>query len=112
MAGDEPRSDGSTESDLGDGDVQERANALVERGLSCYGVGDLTGALSAWELAITLAPGDARATQFIDYVNDNYKILNERFEAARAVEKLSDDLEIPFGVEDMPSGRVSVDGDE
>jgi len=112
MAGDEPMADGSSKSGPGDGDLQQRVAALLDRGLECYGVGDLPGALSAWELAVTLAPDHPKAAEYIGYVNENYDALTARFQEVSQVQRLSGEMEIPYGLESMPTGPVNVEGDD
>ncbi len=65
--------------------VTARVTALIERGLERYGIGDLAGAMGEWEHALALEPGAARALEYINYVRDNFKTLDEQFAAAREV---------------------------
>ena len=48
---------------------------LLEEGLTCYGSGDLEGALSAWQQVLALEPGHVQATSYIGYVRENYDTL-------------------------------------
>ena len=65
--------------------VTARVTSLIERGLERYGIGDLAGAMGEWEHALALEPGAARALEYINYVRDNFKTLDEQFAAAREV---------------------------
>jgi hypothetical protein len=59
--------------------MMERAvteiDRLIEQGLSCYGEGDLDGALLLWERALVMDPENAQATSYVDYVRLNYQLL-------------------------------------
>lgn len=48
---------------------------LIADGLQRYRRGDIDGALAMWERALTLAPGDARAAGYVDYVRQHYEEL-------------------------------------
>ena len=65
---------------------------LIERGLQLYGNGDVDGALGAWERALAIDPDDARAAAYVDYVRENYEMLQQ---APRPAED-----EVPFGLGD------------
>lgn len=77
--------------------VHARVSALIQRGLALYARGELLGAVSEWEHALALEPDCDEAIQHIEYVNENFDLLDERF-------KLDDDdgvlaeLESPFGL--------------
>jgi len=76
----------------GNGDVLDpEVERLIEEGLERYGRGDLEGALLAWEGALALAPDDARALGYVDYVRSNYQLLTG---------SVADDgeLAVPFGL--------------
>ena len=81
--------------------LDTRVTTLVERGLQCYGRGDLRGAMSEWEHALALEPDNPRATEYTGYVRDNFELLAERFEVARRVAAQSAALDVPFGLESV-----------
>src|SRR5688572_15799233 len=70
-----------------------RIQALVDRGLERYGKGDLIGALSEWEHAVALHPGARRAQEYIDYVRQNFDMLDQRFRQAESLR----DFGVPLG---------------
>lgn len=55
--------------------VQLEIDRLIDEGLTRYGLGDLDGALAAWEQALALDPQQERANGYIDYVRSNYELL-------------------------------------
>ncbi len=48
---------------------------LIEAGLALYGLGDLDGALHAWEQVLEVEPGNGHANSYVDYVRLNYDLL-------------------------------------
>ncbi len=50
-------------------------HGLLEEGLTCYGRGDLDGALTSWEQVLALDPHHEQALGYIDYVRMNYELL-------------------------------------
>jgi hypothetical protein len=78
------REEGAQESGLPAPDqVDARVTALIDRGLELYGRGELVGALSEWEHALTLDPDSARAKEYLQYVRENFELLDEQFREAR-----------------------------
>jgi hypothetical protein len=63
---------------------ENRVDPIIERGLDKYVGGDLLGAINEWERALAIDPACARATEYIQYVRDNFDLLNQQFAAARA----------------------------
>jgi|GEM_PF-3202274 len=110
MSGDEPRSGASDSPTFGDDDLERRVNLLIDRGLESYNTGDLGGALSSWELALTLAPEHARVTEYINYVNANYDTLQACF--AQGEQPRKDDPALPSGLGARPSSAVDLDNDD
>ncbi|HVK75039.1 MAG TPA: tetratricopeptide repeat protein [Kofleriaceae bacterium] len=47
-------------------------DGLIARGLARYRAGDIDGALTAWEHALSLDPDEPRALGYVDYVRQNY----------------------------------------
>lgn len=110
MSGDQPRSGSSDSPTFGDDDLERRVNLLIDRGLESYNTGDLGGALSSWELALTLAPEHARVTEYINYVNANFDTLQARF--AQGEQPRKDDPAPPSGLAARPSSVVDLDNDD
>jgi hypothetical protein len=67
---------------------------LIEEGLNLYGLGDLDGALLAWERALIVDPENAQANSYVDYVRENYHLLTG--------EAGNHEQEAPFGIDDEP----------
>jgi hypothetical protein len=63
--------------------VRLRAEEVVERGLRLYAHGDLVGALAEWRRALEMDAGNRRGRDYLDYVEDHFDVLSERFRAAR-----------------------------
>lgn len=77
---------------------------LIEDGLSRYGVGDLDGALLAWEQALALDPENAQANSYVDYVRMNYELLTT---------ELAQHEEAPFAIgEDEPEYQIEIEPGE
>lgn len=77
------RSDAQEDGFPADAQVSARAEALIERGLERYGTGDLLGALCDWEHALVLLPKSARASEYVQYVRENFEILDAEWRAAK-----------------------------
>jgi hypothetical protein len=78
---------------------------LIDQGLERYGKGDLDGALVAWESALALAPEDARAAGYVEYVRGHYDLLRGQGGLESASE-----LAVPFGLAELPdSGRYEIE---
>lgn len=86
----------SSEGSSLDIDVSQRlqADQIIEEGLGLYSAGDLIGALSQWRRALDLDPGNARATEYMAYVEDHYEILDERFREARQTKRDMDPVRL------------------
>jgi hypothetical protein len=69
---------------------------LIDQGLERYGKGDLDGALVAWESALALAPDDARASGYVEYVRGHYDLLRGQGGSEAASE-----LAVPFGLAEI-----------
>ena len=77
---------------------------LIEDGLSRYGVGDLDGALLAWEQALALDPDNAQANSYVDYVRMNYELLTT---------ELARDEDAPFAIgDDEPEYQIEIEPGE
>ncbi|HEY5936299.1 MAG TPA: hypothetical protein VIU61_16725 [Kofleriaceae bacterium] len=77
---------------------------LIEDGLSRYGVGDLDGALLAWEQALALDPENAQANSYVDYVRMNYELLTS---------ELARDEDAPFAIgDDEPEYQIEIEPGE
>ena len=63
--------------------VRLRADEVVERGLRLYAQGDLEGALAEWRRALEIEPGNRRGRDYLVYVEEHFKVLSEKFRAAR-----------------------------
>jgi hypothetical protein len=63
-------------------DDEQRGEALVEEGLGHYSQGQLDSALSKWREALTLAPENVRAREYLKYVEDNRAALEDSFALA------------------------------
>ncbi len=86
------------------------ANALLERGLQMYGDGDLLGAITEWEAALTIDPGLARAREYVEYVRANYDALSQQFDAVRDAERAAEADGVPVrDVPDDPDAYDSLD---
>ena len=77
---------------MGDSPVER----LIDQGLERYGKGDLDGALVAWESALALAPDDARAAGYVEYVRGHYDLLRGQGGAESGSE-----LAVPFGLAEL-----------
>ncbi|MBI4510738.1 MAG: hypothetical protein HY698_13975 [Deltaproteobacteria bacterium] len=86
-------------------EISARVKALVERGLECYAIGDLLGALGEWEHAVALEPGAMLPQDYIRYVRENFQVLNEAFRQAAEMKAtaLADGVPVPVD----PDGDVS-----
>jgi hypothetical protein len=88
-------------------------DALIEDGLSRYGVGDLDGALLVWEQVLALDPENAQANSYVDYVRLNYELLTSAAEGISAPFPLDNDepeylIEIlPGEIITSPSPRIA-----
>jgi hypothetical protein len=79
--------------------------ALIERGLTSYGNGDVDGALMSWEQSLRLDPGNSKANGYVDYVRLHYDVL-----VSPSDDELS--VQVPFGVgSDEPAYTIDVDAD-
>jgi hypothetical protein len=92
--------------------LSSRVEGLVKLGLEKYGEGDLVGALSEWEHALALKPGDGHASKYVQYVRDNFDLLEEQFQEARAVAAAAAAEGVPFVDEFTMGGVSALDDDE
>ncbi len=97
---------GETSTGIDDEQLSSRVDALVRRGLDRYGEGDLVGALSEWEHALTLLPSAPRPQEYIAYVRKNFDLLEEQFEQARQVAAIAAEQGVPF------VAGANLDGDD
>lgn len=73
---------------------------LIEEGLTRYGQGDLDGALLVWEKALSIAPDNAQANSYVDYVRSNYEMLTN---------DSADTADVPFGIDaDEPEYQIEI----
>jgi len=96
------QSDGEAQ-DLVEPGLAERADELIARGLERYGEGDLEGALSEWEHALALAPGNPAAEEYVEYVRQNFDLLDEQFQHAKEVARAATEAGVPLGADDPMS---------
>jgi hypothetical protein len=104
LAQDDDLKDGAT------GAGTSAGRALLERGLECYGAGDLNGALAAWDRALAVEPDLAQVQEYIDYVRDNFDALSAQFAAAGAYDQEDDAAPLPPPPADtLAAGLAEVD---
>jgi hypothetical protein len=95
---DQSPGDGDAAASIDDALIDQRVNGLIDSGLERYGAGDLDGAVTEWEHALALSPDNPRAREYVDYVRENYELLQQRLEVVRQMEG-SVELDVPFGLE-------------
>ena len=100
---DQSHGDGDTATAVGDALLDQRITGLIDRGLERYGAGELDGAITEWEHALALDPENARASEYVDYVRENYDLLQERMEVVREMSD-ANELDVPFGLESVGDG--------
>ena len=88
--------------DKSEGEGRELAQKLLERGLAAYGQGALAQALSDWDRALELDPGNERIREYAQYVRDNFTGLDRAFKAARRAEEEAARAGVPLGQADLP----------
>jgi len=81
-------------------------DALIEDGLSRYGVGDLDGALQVWEQVLALEPDNPQANSYVDYVRLNYELLTSAAEGDGAPFPLDND-EPEYLIEILPGEIIT-----
>ncbi|HEV7554930.1 MAG TPA: hypothetical protein VGO00_05695 [Kofleriaceae bacterium] len=81
-------------------------DALIEDGLSRYGVGDLDGALQVWEQVLALDPDNPQANSYVDYVRLNYELLTGTAESDGAPFPLDND-EPEYQIEILPGEIIT-----
>jgi hypothetical protein len=81
-------------------------DALIEDGLSRYGVGDLDGALQVWEQVLALDPDHPQASSYVDYVRLNYELLTSTGESDGAPFPLDND-EPEYQIEILPGEIIT-----
>ncbi len=99
------RQDGS-DADIDEGAMAFRVAALVSRGLDRYSTGDLTGAMAEWEHALILVPDDPAATKYLQFVRDNFDLLEGQAQDAR------DAALAALESSSIPDGASLANGDE
>src|SRR5690242_13412361 len=82
----------------------DEVDQLVDYGLERYGLGDVDGALVAWERALAIDPDEARAAAYVDYVRENYVML-------AGTPRVGEE-EIPFQLGAVPGDGTSETGDD
>ena len=65
------------------GELPARAQALLDRGLEKYARGDLLGAINEWQHALSVDRSLTLASEYIDYVRENFDALSEGFAQAQ-----------------------------
>jgi hypothetical protein len=76
-----------------------RAEEVVERGLRLYAHGDLVGALAEWRRALEIDRTNRRGRDYVNYVEDHFEVLSEKFRSARE-KRASEDAAIEMEAED------------
>ncbi len=81
--------------------IERRIGELIDRGLECYGAGDMEGALSQWKHALALDPENERAANYLEYVEEHHD-LNPGGKSGATVE-----LDYPFGISTLGLAKLS-----
>ena len=92
--------------DISDDDMQieRRIDELIDRGLECYGAGDMEGALSQWKHALALDPDNERAANYLEYVEDHHDLAGD-LEARRSESTV--ELAYPFGISTLGLAKLT-----
>lgn len=87
------------------GSATARAARLLDRGLERYGAGDLVAALADWEQALILDSSLARAREYLEYVRENFDVLQAEFRAAKEASDAAAQQGVPLGEGGPDSGE-------
>jgi hypothetical protein len=78
------------------GELPARAQALLDRGLEKYARGDLLGAINEWQHALSVDRTLTLASEYIDYVRENFDALSDQFAQAQNAEVAAEESGVPL----------------
>jgi len=84
--------------------IERRIGELIDRGLECYGAGDMEGALAQWKHALALDPDNERAANYLEYVEDHHDLAGDP-EAAGSESTV--ELAYPFGISTLGLAKLT-----
>ncbi len=85
-----------------------KVRELLDRGLTHYGLGEVSKALEIWNKVLELDPSNVRAREYVRFVNDNWAPKTEPGEASYRPDEGTDPNRIPESDAANPTPEVSV----
>jgi hypothetical protein len=84
--------------------IERRIGELIDRGLECYGAGDMEGALAQWKHALALDPENERAANYLEYVEDHHDLAGDPESAGS---ESTVELAYPFGISTLGLAKLT-----